>query len=200
MKLNFTLVDDVTHSLSRLPGIGEKTAFKYALWLIKEKNEAKKIVSSIDKLINNIQLCKKCRNITKNEDGLCDICKENFRDKSSICIVENIENLLAIESSSVYNGTYFTLWGLISPLYGVNTEQLGLNILFERVREEHTKEVIMVISSNMEGDLTAQYIKEKLSPLNVDVTRIAYGVPLGADINYVDKDTLLEAFKGRHTI
>ena len=195
MGFNISLIDNVVSSLSRLPGIGEKTAAKYAMWCISHKTETNNIASALNNLISDVKLCKRCRNITDGE--LCEICSDSARNKDTICVVEDAENLLAIESSKVYSGLYFTLWGLISPLYGVSPENIGIDYLISRVYEEDIKEVIMVISSNTDGDLTAQYIKEKLKKSRAKITRIAYGVPVGTNINFVDNDTLIEAFKGR---
>ncbi len=195
MSFHISLIDNVVSSLSRLPGIGEKTAAKYAMWCISHKTETNNIASALSSLINNVKLCKKCRNIADSE--LCSICSDSTRNKDTICVVEDAENLLAIESSKVYNGLYFILWGLISPLYGVSPENIGIDHLIDRIYKEDIKEVIMVISSNTEGDLTAQYIKEKLRKSHAKITRIAYGVPVGININFVDNDTLIKAFKGR---
>ena len=197
---DFPIIKEIVDSLSNLPGVGEKTALKYALWFVEHKKEAEKLSSSLNNLHKNIKLCKKCRNITTNSDGICNICKDTTRKHSTICVVESMENLLAIESSSVYNGVYYILGGLISPLYGIDLYSLGLDYLVNRIISEKTKEVILVLSSTLEGDLTTQYIKESLKNTNAKITRIASGVPVGTNINFVDKSTLVEAFKSRHIV
>ncbi len=196
----FSVLDDVVRHLSKLPGIGEKTATRYALWMVEHKEDALLLSNALKSAADEIKLCKLCRNLTRNADGVCELCKDTTRDNSVICVVESFENFLAIESSSVYNGTYYILGGLVSPLYGIDLYRLGLDYLVKRVIEESINEVILVVSSTLEGDLTTQYIKESLKNSKVKITKIASGVPLGTSINFVDKSTLIEAFKGRHAV
>jgi recombination protein RecR len=196
----FPILNDVAVHLSKLPGIGQKTALRHALWFVEHKSEAKSFADSLYKVADNIKLCKKCRNVTTNSDEICNICKDSSRDKSTICVVESLENFLAIESSSVYNGTYYILGGLVSPLYGIDSYSLGLDYLIDRVVNEHIQEVVLVVSSTLEGDLTTQYIKNGLKDKDVKIAKIASGIPVGANVNLVDKNTLIEAFKSRHSI
>ncbi len=197
---DFPAIKKIADLLSNLPGVGAKTALKYALWFVEHKKEAKELSLSLNNLHQNVRLCKKCRNITTNSDSICDICKSATRKHSVICVVESMENFLAIESSSIYNGVYYILGGLISPLYGIDSYNLGLDYLVSRIVSEKIKEVILVLSSTLEGDLTTQYIKESLKDTDTKITRIASGVPVGANINFVDKSTLVEAFKSRHIV
>ncbi len=198
--INLQIIDDIVGSLSKLPGVGEKTATRYALWLIEHKKEAETLYLSLKYMLDNVKLCDRCRCITTNKDGICDICKDAKRDSSILCVVENMENFLAIESSSVYNGVYYILGGLVSPLYGIDSYKLGLDYLIDRIITENIREVILVVSATLEGDLTTQYIKESLKNTSVKITKIAFGIPIGTNISFVDKDTLIEAFKSRHAV
>ncbi len=196
-KLELDEIDRVATYLTKIPGIGFKSAKRYAIWLGEHKTETSKLTEALKKLIDNVTTCKKCFNLTTSKDGLCEICKNPERDASKICVVQSIENLVEIEQSNVYNGFYFVLGGVISPLY--NTEHIlkRIEYLKRRVKEEHTREVILVLSSTTEGDLTVHYIKETLKGTNVKISKVASGIPVGTDINYVDKRTLAEALRSR---
>ena len=196
----FPLLEELTELFSRLPGVGHKTATRYSIWFIEHPEEAKRLSSLLEKLGSELSRCKLCRGITFNKDGVCDICADQKRDHTVLCVVESMENLFAIEASGVYNGIYYILGGLESSLYGIDPEGIGLDSLVDRVLDERVKEVILVVSSTLEGDLTAQYIKEKLKDSGVKITRIAYGIPVGTSVNYIDRTTLLEAFKSRKEV
>ena len=196
----FPLLEELAILLGKLPGVGKKTAMRYALWFAEHQEDSKLLSDLLGKLSNELTRCKLCRNITLNKDGVCDICADENRDHSLLCVVESIENLFAIEASGVYNGVYYILGGLESSLYGIDPEGMGLDYLVNRVLGEGVKEIVLVVSSTLEGDLTAQYIKEKLKDTNVKLTRIAYGIPVGTSVNYIDKTTLLEAFKSRKEV
>ncbi len=200
MTNGFPVIDRIVDLFSKLPGVGEKTALKYTLWFVEHRDESLNLVKWFDNLNRDIKLCRKCRCITTNDDGICDICKDEKRDASTICVVENMENFFAIESSSVYNGKYYILGGINSSLYGVDAEGSGLKYLIDRVTKEGINEVILVISSTIEGDFTTQYIKEQLKGKNVNISRIAYGIPVGVNVNFIDKTTLIEAFKSRRAV
>ncbi|WP_022670543.1 recombination mediator RecR [Hippea alviniae] len=191
------LVETVALYLSQIPGIGEKNSKRYALWLAEHKDNLNKLIDSLSELSKNINICKKCFNITTNPDGICDICNDDTRDKTTICVVETIENLVEIELSDVYNGSYFVLGGVISPIYDIDNTIKRIEYLAKRVQEEGIKELILVLSSTTEGELTMQYIKEKLKETGVKITKVASGIPIGANINYIDQKTLIEAFKSR---
>ncbi len=196
---SFPVIGNIVDLLSKLPGVGEKTALKYSLWLVEHKEDSKLLSSYLNDLGNKVKLCRKCRNLTLNDDGLCDICKDSSRDGSTVCVVENIENFFAIESSSIYNGMYYILGSSVSS-YGVDIHNLGLDFLINRIFQENVREVILVISSTIEGDLITQYIKERLKNSKVDITRIAYGIPVGVNVNFIDRTTLVEAFKSRRAV
>ncbi len=190
-------INRVSTYLSKIPGIGFKSAKRYAIWLGEHKTEAINLLESLNSLIKNVSTCSKCFNLTTSTDGLCEICKDFERDKSTICVVQTIENLVEIEQSNVYNGLYLVLGGVISALYDTETVLKRIDYLKERVKEEAIKEVILVLSSTSEGDLTVHYIKDSLRNLNVKISKVASGIPIGQDINYVDKRTLMEALKSR---
>ncbi len=191
------LLNDLSQQFTNIPGVGQKNALKYAYWLATHKEVALNIKESLENIISRVRICKKCFNITTNTDEICNICKDTSRDKTTICVLESTENLLEIETASVYNGLYFILGGLFSPIYGIETAIKRIDYLVSRVKQENIKEIILVISSTTEGDLTAQYIKDKLKNSDVKLSRISSGIPVGANINYIDRKTLIEAFSKR---
>ncbi len=191
------LVEELVELLGKLPGVGKKTALRYALWFIDHAEESARLSNLLSTAASRLKRCKLCRGVTLNDNGICDICADDRRDKKKLCVVENLENLFAIETGGVYNGMYYVLGGLDSSLYVPDTEAMGLDCLVERVLNEEIEEVILVIGSTLEGDIAAQYIKERLAGSGVRVTRVAYGIPVGASVSYVDKNTLIEAFKSR---
>lgn len=191
------LLNDLSQQFTNIPGVGQKNALKYAYWLATHKEVALNIKESLENIISRVRICKKCFNITTNTDEICNICKDTERDRTTICVLESTENLLEIETASVYNGLYFILGGLFSPIYGIETAIKRIDYLVSRVKQENIKEIILVISSTTEGDLTAQYIKDKLKNSDVKLSRISSGIPVGANINYIDRKTLIEAFSKR---
>ncbi len=196
-KVEIEEIDRVAIQLSKIPGIGLKSAKRYAIWLGEHTHETKELISYLERLAQNIKSCKKCFNLTSSKDGICGICKDLSRDSSTICVVQSLENLVEIEQSGVYNGIYFILGGLISPLYNTDEVLNRVEYLKKRVKEEKMGEVILVISSTTEGELTIHYIKEQLKDTGVKISKVASGVPIGADINYIDKRTLAEALRSR---
>ncbi|WP_169309464.1 recombination mediator RecR [Hippea maritima] len=191
------LLDELSLYLKNIPGIGEKNASKYAFWLAEHKDKANSISKLLKEISEKVKSCRLCYNLTANENGICDICSDKSRDHETVCVVETIENLLEIETANVYNGLYFILGGVISPIYGIDSIIKRIDYLVSRILKEQKKELILVISPTTEGELTMQYIKEKLKPSNIKITKVAIGVPAGADINYINKKTLIEAFKMR---
>ncbi|MGC8502641.1 recombination mediator RecR [Desulfurella sp.] len=184
-------LENLIGSISKLPGIGEKSALRYALWLMNNPDDAKEIIKNIDLTIK-LKKCKICGNLC--EDDICDICMDSSRDKSTICIVQTIETLLNLESQHIYNGVYFVLWGLISPIEGVYAKELNLDKLKEY--DQNIKEIILMLDDSIEGNLTAQYIIEIL-PKDIKITKPASGVPVGYNIDSLDKITLQNAFQNR---
>jgi recombination protein RecR len=183
--------------LTILPGIGKKSAQRMALYLIdKNKDGAKLMANSILEAVENIKRCQRCRMLTSED--FCNICSDKNRDKKSICVVENISDVLAIESTGGYRGTYFVLLGRLSPMDGIGPDELGIKDLIKIIHNDHIEEVILATSSTVEGDATALYIKENIK--NVTVSRISYGIPIGGELEYVDGNTIARAITGRRNL
>lgn len=182
-------LEEAVESISRLPGIGKKTALRLALHILKsDESEAFRLSEAITKLRTQTGSCKICKNIC--DDELCEICKSNSRDRTTVCIVEESKDILAIENTSQYNGLYHVIGGTISPLQGIGPENLNIESLTERVSDNEIKEIILALSPNMEGDTTAHYISKKLVDFNVKISTIARGIPLGGELEYADEITL----------
>jgi len=183
--------------LTILPGIGKKSAQRMALYLIdKNKDGAKLMANSILEAVENIKRCQRCRMLTSED--FCNICSDKNRDKKSICVVEHISDVLAIESTGGYRGTYFVLLGRLSPMDGIGPDELGIKDLIKIIHNDHIEEVILATSSTVEGDATALYIKENVK--NVTVSRISYGIPIGGELEYVDGNTIARAITGRRSL
>ena len=186
-------------NFKRLPGVGEKSAERYAFSINElEKEDVIDFSEALVDVKTKIKKCPLCKDIT--EDEVCDICKDETRDKSTICVVENIKNVFSFENLSVYNGLYFVLDGLISPIDGIGPEDINIEYLIRRIKEENIKEVILAINPSIEGETTLLYIQKLLENIDVTVTRIAHGIPLGADIEYIDPLTLEMALNDRKEV
>ncbi len=182
-----------------LPGIGHKSALRLAYYIIGQPEEtAKQLASSILEARNTIHYCSVCCNLTDQE--LCPICRNDARDKSVICVVEEPRDISALERTQEFNATYHVLHGAISPLSGIGPEELCIKELLNRVHQGGIREVIMATNPTVEGEATAMYISRLLKPLGVKVTRLAYGIPVGADLEYADEVTLARALEGRNEI
>lgn len=187
------LIEDAVNEISRLPGIGKKTALRLALHLLKQKESVSEdLANSITSLRKDIKYCNICHNISDAE--VCSICAGNRRDKSLICVVEDIPDVLAIENTSQYNGLYHVLSGVISPIQGIGPDELNIDSLLERIKNpksgEKVDEVILALPATMEGDTTSFYITRKLKDLQVKVSTIARGIPIGGELEYTDEVTL----------
>lgn len=186
---NSQLLDNAVAELGKLPGIGRKTALRLALHLLRQdENEVTALGESIIKMRKQIRYCKTCHNISDKET--CDICADKSRDISIICVVENIKDLLSVESTREHHGLYHVLGGVISPLEGVSPSDLEINSLVERVATGDIREVILALSPTMEGDTTNFYISRKLAPYDVEISMLARGVSIGNDLEYTDELTL----------
>lgn len=182
--------------LSKLPGVGPKTASRLVFYLIKNPSmDIKELGEAFLNLKNDLIYCHQCHNITDSDT--CSICEDHNRDNSLLCIVEEPLDVIAIEKSRSFNGKYHILGGRLSPLEGINAEQLNLNDLSEKIKVNDIKEVIIATNHNVEGETTAMYIKKILEPTNIIVTRIATGLPMGGDLEYADEITLAKALEGR---
>ncbi len=183
------LVENAVNELSRLPGIGKKTALRLALHLLKkEKVVAESLGNAIIKMRDEIMFCSECFNISDSE--VCEICANPKRNKETICIVEDIRDVMAIENTGQYTGVYHILGGIISPMDGIGPNDLNIDSLINRVSNGNIKEVIMALSTTIEGDTTNFYIYKKLKDLNVEITTIARGVAIGDELEYADEVTL----------
>ena len=186
---NSQLLDNAVAQLGKLPGIGRKTALRLALNLLRQDEDvAVALGESIINMRKNIRYCKTCHNISEKET--CDICADKSRDKSIICVVENVKDLLTIESTHEHSGLYHVLGGLISPLDGISPSDLEINSLVERIAAGGIREVILALSPTMEGDTTNFYISRKLAPFDVEISMLARGVSIGNDLEYTDELTL----------
>lgn len=193
---NSTLLENAVSELSKLPGIGRKTALRLALHLLRrDENEAVSLGQSIIDMRKNINYCSKCHNISEEE--VCPICNDNRRDKSVVCVVENVKDVITIESTRQHSGLYHVLGGLISPLDGISPSDLEIDSLVKRVTEENLSEVILALSPTIEGDTTNFYIYRKLSDLPVKVTMLARGLSIGNELEYTDELTLGKSIQNR---
>lgn len=186
---NSTLLDNAVAELSKLPGIGKKTALRLALHLLRQDPEvALALGNSIIEMRNNIRYCSKCHNISENE--VCPICNDPKRDARQICVVENVKDVLTIEATHEHHGLYHVLGGVISPLDGVSPADLEIESLIERVENDNVEEIIFALSPTIEGDTTNFYIYRKLSHLPVKITMLARGLSIGNELEYTDELTL----------
>lgn len=193
---NSTLLENAVSELSKLPGIGRKTALRLALHLLRrDENEATALGESIIKMRQNINYCARCHNIS--EDEICPICNDSRRDATTVCVVENIKDVITIESTHQHHGLYHVLGGVISPLDGVSPSDLEIESLVKRVTDENLKEVILALSPTIEGDTTNFYIYRKLSDLPVRVTMLARGLSIGNELEYTDELTLGKSIQNR---
>lgn len=192
------LIEDAVNQISKLPGIGKKTALRLVLHLIKSKEESTLLLTdALNKLRSGIRFCNKCHNITDTE--VCAICTSGRRDKSIVCVVEDANDVMAIENTAQYNGLYHVLGGVISPINGIGPNELKIETLVNRLNhgQSEIKELILALSPTMEGDTTAFYIHRRIKDLSVKVSVIARGVPVGGDLEYADEITLGRSILGR---
>lgn len=185
--------------LSKLPGIGKKTAQRLALFILKSNDESvNKLVKSLLELKSKLGFCSKCYNFSEAE--LCDICRNVKRDNSILCVVEEASDIIAIEKTNEFSGLYHVLGGVLSPLSGIGADELKIKELIKRFENEHFKEVILALNPDTEGETTSLYLARLLKPLNVKVTRIARGLPIGGDLEFADEATIGRAMLNRMVI
>lgn len=198
-KMEQGIIENLVNELTRLPGIGRKTAQRLAFFILSmPAEEAKSIANAITEVKEKARFCKVCFNITDTE--LCSICCNAARDASKLCVVEEPSNIMVIERSRSFDGLYHVLLGALSPIDGITPDRLKISELVDRVRHNTIKEIIVATNPNTKGEMTAQYIREVLKPFNAKVTRIAYGLPIGGDIEFADEVTLSKALEGRREI
>lgn len=192
-------VDKLIGELNKLPGIGEKTAERLSFFILKNSREnVERLADSLREVKEKVRFCSVCGNIT--EDDPCRICKDETRDRATICVVEHPQDLFLLERVRQYRGLYHVLGGAISPLKGVGPEDVNIGSLLKRVKQGKVTEIILATDPNTEGEATAIYISKLISPHKVKVTRLAYGLPVGGDLEFADEVTLGEALKGRRDI
>lgn len=199
MQYNAVPLQRLIEQFERMPGIGRKTAQRIAFYILGlPKEESANIANAITDACNKIHKCALCCNLT--EDDLCPICKSDKRDHSVVCVVEDSQSLIAIERTKEFSGVYHVLHGAISPLDGIGPEQLTIKELLARLTSDEIKELIIATDSDIEGEATAMYISKLIKPFNIKVSRIAFGLPVGTDIQYADEVTLSRAIEGRVTM
>ena len=190
-----TLIDE----LGRLPGVGPKSAQRIAYYMLKTPiDDARRLADAIIEVKERISWCRHCFNIAEGE--LCSFCKDDRRDATVVCVVEEPRDIVAVERTQEFRGSYHVLQGTISPIEGIGPDQLRIKELLGRVRDEGVQEVILATNPNTDGEVTAMYLAKVLKPLGVRVTRIASGLPVGGDLEYADEVTLGRALEGRRTL
>ena len=197
--MNSGIVESLINELMKLPGIGRKTAQRLSFFIMKmPEQDAISMASAIIKLKEKARFCKSCFSIT--EDEVCSICNDPSREHNRICVVEEPSNLIVIEKTKAYRGLYHVLLGALSPIDGITPERLKINELVRRVKADSIAEVIIATNPNTKGETTAQYIAQILKPSGIKISRIAYGLPMGGDIEFADEVTLSKAIEGRTTL
>ncbi len=192
-------VQDLIDELGRLPGIGPKSAQRVAFHLLQvDADEAGRLAAAITTVKATIRFCRRCFNIAEGDE--CQVCRDTRRDPSVLCVVEEPRDLIAIERTREYRGRYHVLGGAISPIDGVGPDDLHVRELLTRLDDEGVEEVILAMNPNVEGEATASYLSRLLSPLDVRVTRLASGLPVGGDLDYADEVTLARSFSGRRAV
>jgi recombination protein RecR len=196
MIFSSTLLEKAVNEFAKLPGIGKKTALRLVLHLIKQdEKEVTHFSETIAEMRNQIKFCNRCHNISDKET--CNICANPSRKQDIICVVENIRDVIAIESTQQFNGTFHVLGGIISPLDGIGPEQLNIEPLINRISKEETKEIIFALNPNIQGDTTIYYIGRKLKETPVKITTIARGIAFGGELEYADEMTLAKSISNR---
>jgi recombination protein RecR len=192
-------VQTLINEFSKLPTVGPKTAARLVFYLLnRPRNEAQSLAEAIMAVKDRVRLCSICFSIT--EEDPCAICVDERRDLTTICVVAEAKDIFALERTSAYKGRYHVLGGLISPMDGIGPAQLRVKELIDRIATEQPHEIIIATNPNAEGEATALYLSRLLSPLGVTVTRLAYGLPIGGDLDYADEVTLAKAIEGRRTL
>jgi recombination protein RecR len=196
MQFSSSLLENVVNEFAKLPGIGKKTALRLVLHLLKQDSkEVTHFSEVIAKMRSEIKFCHRCFNVADGD--ICSICSNSMRKQEMICVVENIRDVIAIESTQQYNGTYHVLGGVISPLDGIGPDQLNIESLINRIEKEKTEELIFALSPNIQGDTTIYYIQKKLQPKNIRITTIARGIAFGGELEYADEMTLARSLQNR---
>jgi recombination protein RecR len=193
------LIEQLIEALRILPGVGPKSAQRMVLHLLERNPQGGlHLANCLKATIEGVDHCKKCRNLTENE--LCSICENPARNDAQICVVESPADVIAIEQAGGYRGHYFVLMGHLSPIDGVGPGDLGIDALVDRVSAGQVKEVIMAVNPTVEGEATSHYISELLRPAKITLSRLAHGIPVGGELEYIDSGTIAHALEGRKAI
>lgn len=196
MEYTSLILENAVNELSKLPGVGQRTALRFALHLLKQNEDnTLRLSKSLVDLVTEIKHCKRCNNLSDSE--ICSICANSERQSDIICVVENIREVMAIESTNQYKGLYHVLGGVISPIEGIGVGDIAIEQLIKRVEQENIKEIILALPTTMEGDTTSFYINKLLEPFNIKISAIARGVAIGDKIEYADEQTLARSILNR---
>ena len=196
MQFSSSLLENAVNEFARLPGIGKKTALRMVLHLLKQDETVTENFSeTIARMRKDIKFCQRCHNVS--DADICSICSNSMRNQRVICVVENFRDVIAIENTQQFSGTYHILGGVISPLDGIGPDQLKIETLLQRIQKEQTEELIFALSPNIQGDTTIYYIQKKIQNLNCHITTIARGIAFGGDLEYADELTLGRSLQNR---
>lgn len=189
-------LDRLTHELSKLPGVGQKTALRLALYILRQPPQyARSLSQALVEVVEKVHFCSQCFHFTDRDP--CSICSDPSRDPQVICVVEDSSDLMAIERTHGYRGVYHVLQGSLSPLDGIGPSQLRVQELLQRLKDNEVREIILATNPNVSGDATALYLSKLIKPLNIQVTKLAAGIPVGGNIEYIDQITLGRALEAR---
>ena len=190
------MIKNLIKSFTKLPGVGNKTAQRFAYHLLERNREAgMELAKSLELAMTHVKNCMDCQTLTEND--ICSICADPDRDNSILCIVETPNDLNLIEESGIFKGKYFVLGGYLSPIDGITPEDLGLDILESKIKQSEIIEIILATNATIEGEVTAHFIKNMTKGLNLNVTRIAHGIPIGGELEYADSNTIAHALSDR---
>lgn len=190
------IINRMMEAFRRLPGVGPKMAERLSYYVLKShETEVAELLESIKQAKEQIKVCAKCNNLTESDP--CDICQDERRDPASLCIVETPQDLVALSQVKNYNGLYFVLGGALSPLDGIGPKDIRVDELIKRLKKDRIQEVIIATDADAKGETTAFYLAEQIKPLDIKVTRLGYGLPVGGDLEYADELTLTRAIEGR---
>jgi recombination protein RecR len=196
MQFSSSLLENAVNEFAKLPGIGKKTALRLVLHLLKQDTkDVGQFSEVIARMRSEIKFCHRCYNVADGD--ICSICSNSMRKQEVICVVENIRDVIAIESTQQFNGTYHVLGGIISPLDGIGPDQLNIESLVHRITKEKTEELIFALNPNIQGDTTIYYIQKKLQPIHIRITTIARGIAFGGELEYADEMTLARSLQNR---
>lgn len=196
MQFSSALLENAVNEFARLPGIGKKTALRLVLHLLKQETaDVQHFGEIISKMRSEIKFCHRCANVADGD--ICSICANSMRKQEIICVVENIRDVIAIESTQQFNGTYHVLGGVISPLDGIGPDQLKIESLINRLQKDQVQEIIFALSPNIQGDTTIFYIQKKIQPHNIRITTISRGIAFGGELEYADEMTLARSLQNR---